>query len=206
MNNHKALIKVVRNEVYFIAEVESQVVAQVGVTQTTNFVPQIVPIGVTLDVTPQVSDTNRITMHLHPSVSEVVEVTQQPKTDPLQETPGSLPVIDVRETDTVVTVDDSQTLVIGGLMQSRNIKRNKKLPLLGDIPYLGTLFREEKIEEQKTELVILLTPRVLDPPRIARIETERMDRWKRADELRLERQEEKPWWRVPYGEEYGIKP
>jgi MSHA biogenesis protein MshL len=205
LNNHKAIIKVVRNEVFFIAEVETEAVEGVASTRTTQFVPQIIPVGVTLDITPQISDQNEITLHLHPSISEVVDIVPQPQGDPLLTESGSLPVIDLRETDTVMRVADETTVVIGGLIQSREIERQRKVPLLGDLPWLGQIFRRTEIEESRTELVIMVTPRVLDAPKIARVREETQKSIAEADARRRARLHERPWWRRPFREYYGVE-
>ncbi|MEM7410912.1 MAG: secretin N-terminal domain-containing protein [Myxococcota bacterium] len=205
LNNHKALIKVVRNEIFFIAEVNAEVVDQVGVAQVTEFTPQIVPVGVTLDITPQISDDDRITMHLHPSISEIVDIVTQPSGSPLLDATGSLPVIDLRETDTVMRVDDGSTILIGGLIQSREIERQAKVPVFGDIPWLGQAFRQSNVEHERTELVILVTPRILDAPMISRLRDNARDSFAVLEALRERRLAEGPWWRRPIGESYGVE-
>ena len=205
LNNHKALIKVVRNEIFFIAEVNAEVVDQVGVAQVTEFTPQIVPVGVTLDITPQISEDDRITMHLHPSISEIVDVVTQPSGSPLLDATGSLPVIDLRETDTVMRVDDGATILIGGLIQSREIERQGKVPVFGDIPWLGQAFRQSEVDHQRTELVILVTPRILDAPMISRVRDDARAALDSLEALRDRRLSEGPWWRRPFGESYGVE-
>jgi type II secretory pathway component GspD/PulD (secretin) len=118
---------------------------------------------------------------------------------------GSLPVIDLRETDTVMRVADEATVVIGGLIQSREIERKRKFPVLGDLPWVGQIFRRTVIEESRTELVIMVTPRVLDPPKIARVREETEMSIEEADALRRSRLHERPWWRRPFGEYYGVE-
>jgi len=204
LNNHKALIKVVRNEIFYVAEVETELVEAVGTTQTVEFVPQVVPVGVTLDITPQISDDGHITMHIHPSISEVVDVVIQPQSNPDLDSVGSLPVIDLRETDTVMRVPDQNTILIGGLIQSREFERHDKIPLLGDIPYLGALFRMTRVEEARTELIILVTPTILDAPTIARVRNEAERSLNDLDALRGDRRAESPWWRRPFFEDYGV--
>lgn len=205
LNNHKALIKVVRNEVFFVAEVETQILENVGAEVTTEFVPQIVPVGVTLDITPQISDDDQITMHVHPSISEVVDIVPQPIADPSLDVAGSLPVIDLRETDTVMRVEDRQTILIGGLIQSRELDRQRKVPLLGEIPWLGQLFRLSEVEETRSELVILVTPTVLDAPVITEIRQQALRSIENVEALGRERSTEGPWWRKPYGASYGVE-
>lgn len=205
LNNHKALIKVVRNEVFFIAEVEVTVVEGSGSDSATQFTPQIVPVGVTLDVTPQISEDGFVTMHIHPSVSEIVDIRLQPRTSDEQTDTGSLPVIDLREADSVLRVPDATTIVIGGLIQSREFDRERKVPLLGDIPGLGRLFRGSRVEERRSELVILITPRILDAPRISRIWEETENAYAELESLRDERRVARPWWRKPRGQSYGVE-
>ncbi|HEY2573994.1 MAG TPA: hypothetical protein VGH65_07990, partial [Verrucomicrobiaceae bacterium] len=74
------------------------------------------------------------------------------------------PVIDVRSADTVVITPDGQTVVIGGLMRNDNGEVVSKIPILGDIPLLGNLFRHKTSTDEKTELLIFLTPHVIQAP------------------------------------------
>jgi len=195
LNNHKAIVKVVRNEVFFVAETEVSVIANVGQSAVTTFTPTITPVGVTLDVTPQISENNDVTLHVHPSVSEIVEVREQPLVVG-QTASGSLPVVNLRETDSVVRVRDGETLVIGGLIQTRDLDIEKKVPLLGDIPWLGQLFRQSDVAEVCSELVIFLTPTVLDAPTIRRVERDSQERLGALDATRVDRRAIEPrWWR-----------
>ncbi len=204
VNNHKAVIKVVRNEVFFVAEVENIITDDI-VQQTTEFVPQIVPIGITLDVTPQISSESEILMHIHPSVSEIVDLRIQPTSDPSLPQNGSLPVVDVRETDTVLRVPDEATIVMGGLVHSREFEQERRVPVLGQLPLIGTAFRRLATEERRTELVLFLTPKVMDPPRIARITEGAQSGLDQVNRLRRSRQVVGPWWRRPLGETYGVQ-
>ncbi len=203
LNNHKALIKVVRNEVFFVAEVET-VATDSAVLQTTEFKPQVIPVGVTLDVTPHVSNGSEITLHLRPSVSEIVGVEAQPTSDPDLPQNGSLPVVDLRETDSVVRVSDGTTIVIGGMVRSREMEEERRVPFLGNIPWLGMLFKRLITDEQRTELVVFLTPTILDRPRVQRVSDVLGAGQDVVDELRHDRTEW-PWWRAPYGRSYGVK-
>ncbi len=205
LNNHKALIKVVRNEVFFVAEVETEVVEAVGTTQTVEFVPTIVPVGVTLDVTPQVAEDEEITLHIHPSFSEIVSVELQPTSDPSLPQVGSLPVIDLREVDTVLRVRNGGTVVLGGLVQSKEFEQERRVPFVGDLPVVGNLFKGQNTEERRTELVIFLTPRILDPPQITEIRDDIDRRLADLDAIRKERSLGNPWWRQPRGESLGVR-
>ncbi len=202
LNNHKAIIKVVRNEVFFISETET-IVSDDVVQTNTEFVPSVIPVGVNLDVTPQISEDGEITMHVRPSVSEVVSVVPQPKASVSLTQNGSLPVVDVRETDSVLRVRDGATIVLGGLVQTREFEQLRGVPFLGDIPYLGVLFRNTTVSEIRSELVIFLTPTVLDPPRIRSTTVEAREGLDAADAIRLDRSQSFPWWRKPLGQSYG---
>lgn len=109
--------------------------------------------GVTLEVTPWVSSSGEINLDLHPSVSNLSVV-------PTDEKP---PVISNREVETTVRVKDGHTIVIGGLIQNVNSISENKVPVLGDLPVMGELFKSESEDVRKTELVIYITPHVLKP-------------------------------------------
>lgn len=205
LNNHKALIKVVRNEIFFIGETET-VVNETTTLQTTEFTPRVIPVGVTLDVTPQISEAGYVTLHVKPSVSEIVDVIPQPAGSPGLPDLGSLPVIDLREADTVLRVPDTTTIVIGGLVRSREFERERRVPVLGDIPYIGAAFRSTRTEERRTELIIFLTPTILDAPRVARIGESSLIGLEALDNVRDVRSLTRPWWRYPWGQSYGVSP
>jgi type II secretory pathway component GspD/PulD (secretin) len=76
----------------------------------------------------------------------------------------SAPIIDRRRADTVVVVPDGQTVVIGGLMQTQKVNSEKKVPILGDIPLLGLAFRHKTTDNEKKELLIFLTPHIVNRP------------------------------------------
>jgi type II secretory pathway component GspD/PulD (secretin) len=83
----------------------------------------------------------------------------------VQIAPGySAPVIDIRSASTVVDVTDSSTVVIGGLMENDKAAVDSKIPILGDIPLLGVLFKRTQRDHTKTELMIFLTPHIISTP------------------------------------------
>ncbi len=117
------------------------------VNQTVTFIEA----GVKLVITPRVNRNGLITVRLRPEVSSVLGT---------EETQG-YPHVRTREADIVATVRDGETLAIAGLIQREEIESMLKLPLLGDIPILGALFRTKKIEAKDTEMVIFVTPRIV---------------------------------------------
>jgi type IV pilus assembly protein PilQ len=112
---------------------------------------QSINTGVTLDVTPWVSSTGEITLKLNPTVSNP---GTRPKSGP--------PNVNSREITTTVRVKDGETIVLGGLIRDESTITESKVPILGDIPLLGKLFRSSSNELKQTELVIYITPHVLD--------------------------------------------
>jgi type II secretory pathway component GspD/PulD (secretin) len=73
----------------------------------------------------------------------------------------SVPALNVRSADTVVITPDGQTVVIGGLMENNKASSESKVPFLGDIPFIGNLFKDKKKSSGKSELVIFLTPHIV---------------------------------------------
>ncbi|HKQ30717.1 MAG TPA: hypothetical protein VJS66_05470, partial [Burkholderiales bacterium] len=115
---------------------------------------------IVLDVTPQIDEANNIILHIHPSVSAVTEKT---KAFTALGEPFSLPLAfsTVQESDNVVRASSGQVIVIGGLIKEGTTDENSSIPLLGDIPIIGNLFKHKRISRIKKELVILLKPTVI---------------------------------------------
>lgn len=112
-------------------------------------------IGIILDVTPSISPDGFVRMELQPEISSLSSRTTQISPE------FQAPVITQRKVKTTVTVKDGQTVVIGGLIQTEQQERQTKVPLLGDIPVLGSLFRSSTASDIRTELLVILTPRVI---------------------------------------------
>ncbi len=168
LNNQKAVIKLTTNEVTWVQSVLRS--NTVGGSDLIINTPQIDEVGLFLDVTPNIAANGSISMQVHPSITEVKETSISPDTE------SSKPVITVREIDTMVDVQSGQTMVIGGLISDKvtNVKRG--IPILGDIPYLGWLFSNHHQVKRKTELVIFLTPYILNVDAIESIRTEHENR------------------------------
>ncbi len=117
-----------------------------------NAVTQLTTIGIALRVTPHINDNNRITLDLHPEVSDLAS----------QATVQGGVIINTSEADTRVMVDNGQTAVIGGLIRSNTATVNRGVPVLKDIPVLGGLFRGTSEVKEKRELLIFVTPRIIN--------------------------------------------
>lgn len=160
MNNQKAIIKVGTDE-FFVTDVSTTTVTGTATTSTPNI--ELTPFfsGIALDVTPQISRDGVVTLHIHPSVSEV---TDQEKVITIGGETQTLPLArsTVRETDSVVQARSGQLVVIGGLMQTHEREHDATTPLLGEMPLVGALFRHKRTLGVKSELVILLRPMVIN--------------------------------------------
>ena len=125
--------------------------------QTINTI-QYQDIGIILDVTPHINTDGLVIMDVAPQISSQSDqsVTIQPGVN--------APVFNTRSASSHVAVRDGDTIVIGGLMQDQKTQTITKVPLLGDIPYLGLLFQRDQVTKTKTELLIFLTPHVALSP------------------------------------------
>ncbi len=116
-----------------------------------NAVTQMTTIGIKLSVTPHINTGNRITMDVHPEVSDLAsQATVQ----------GGI-IINTTMADTRVMVNDGETAVIGGLIRSNESTTKRGIPILMDVPLLGNLFRSNSTTKQKRELLIFVTPKIL---------------------------------------------
>ncbi|HMI30116.1 MAG TPA: type II and III secretion system protein, partial [Candidatus Limnocylindrales bacterium] len=123
-----------------------------------NAVTQMTTIGIKLSVTPHINTGNRITMDVHPEVSDLAaQATVQ----------GGI-IINTTMADTRVMVNDGETAVIGGLIRSNESTVKRGIPILMDVPLLGNLFRSTSTTKQKRELLIFVTPKILGDTAVPR--------------------------------------
>ena len=163
VNNQKAIIKVGTDE-FFVTDISTTNTSSTT-TSTTSPDVTLTPFfsGIALDVTPQINDDGDVVLHIHPTVSEI---TAQTKTIGLSTTTTlqvPLAVSAIRESDSIVRAKSGQLIVIGGLMQNTTREDTGSVPLLGDIPFFGSLFRQTRQSAKKSELVIMLKPIVVNP-------------------------------------------
>lgn len=162
-NNQKAVIKVGTDE-YFVTNATSTVTSTTAGTERTPNV-ELTPFfsGIALDVTPQIDEEGKVLLHIHPSV---IDTEEQNKTINLGTTGGTLELplakSSIRESDTVVQANNGDIIVIGGLMKTDKQEIVSKVPLLGDIPWIGEAFTNRRESTKKVELVILLKPTVVE--------------------------------------------
>ena len=159
VNNQKAVIKVGSDE-FYVTDIDFESNNDTN-SNSTNV--ELTPFfsGIALDVTPQISEEGKIILHVHPTISKVQD---QQKTISVAGAETNLPLAfsSIRESDSIITAENGQIVVIGGLIQNRSSDTNSSVPFLGDIPFIGELFKQKGESSEKTELVILLRPTLTD--------------------------------------------
>lgn len=160
VNNQKAVIKVGTDE-FYVTELSA---TTSGTGEDEKLFPEVTltPFfsGIALDVTPQIGETNEVILHIHPTVSEVVDQT---KDIVVGSDKFSLPLAQssIRESDSIVRAKSQQIIVIGGLLRSESGDLEATVPWLSRIPGVGALFAQKRKSTEKSELVILLKPMIV---------------------------------------------
>jgi general secretion pathway protein D len=174
-SGRKSLIALLAAAAFFTVESRAQIAGGAVLGNTAQLITQSLPTGPTLDVIPYVSaDGHTIQMTLIPSVVEFVGYDTSPFRNSAQGGAGNtlgnaqsfdqpLPRVRVRQVVTSVSVWDGQTVVLGGLISDNVATKRDKVPVLGDVPLLGRLFRSESSVKTKKNLLILVTPTIIDP-------------------------------------------
>jgi len=150
LNNQPAMIKVGREQSFFrVTSIVNTTAA--GAVTTTNDEQQDVTLGLLMSVTPQISEDGHITMDISPSVSSLTGTTTSANG-------STAPIIDIQQLSSMVRVKSGESVVIGGLIQSTKSDTTRSVPVLGAIPFIGSLFTSKDKIDRDDELVIILTP------------------------------------------------
>jgi general secretion pathway protein D len=172
MNNQTAILKVAQNQVYFRLNYDKQYSTKVereDIRVSSDI--QTVPIGLVMSVQPSIDpETGEVILFLRPTISRLKESIPDPAVDiarsmqnnnnQTETTPSLIPVVEVREIDSILRLKDGEIAVLGGLMEVRSVKEFSQLPGAGDIPILGDLFKSNADGSYIVELVILLRARI----------------------------------------------
>ena len=158
LNNQPALITAGTEYFYQIKSSTNQQGSGGGLAATTqNNLIQSVFAGVLLTITPEIADDKTITLKINPSVSETTtDISQTVNTG--REMP---PDLNRRQLSSVVTVKDGNRIILGGLINTKNVTKTNKVPLLGDIPLINPLFKYEEKTKETQELVIIIEPHII---------------------------------------------
>ncbi len=185
LNNQKAVLKVGTDE-FFVTNITTNTTTT-GTTSTQSPTITVAPFfsGVALDVTPQIDENNQIILHIHPSVSNVIEKTKNIDLGTAGNFRLPLASSTISESDTIVRVSNANIVAIGGLMKETSTRDRSGLPGLGRVPVVGNVFSSKGRSVMKSELVILLKPTVIENDATWRqdlLDTkERIDAYERSD-------------------------
>ena len=165
LNNQTAMLKVVDNKVYFTIKADTQT-NQTTSTTTFTTTQNVVPVGFIMNVTPQISDSDVVTLNVRPTVTRITGFVEDPNPS-LRGTltsaaiPNRIPETQTREMESMLRVASGQTAILGGLMQDSFQGSRDGLPIAARIPVFGDLFSYRNDQANKTELVIFLRPLVI---------------------------------------------
>ncbi|MCK6407299.1 MAG: type II and III secretion system protein [Rhodocyclaceae bacterium] len=174
LNNQTAVLKVVDNEVYFTIKADTSQNQTTTVTTYTTTLHQV-PVGFVMNVTPQISDSDTVLLNVRPSISRIVGYVADPNPALKASTINGLntdikseiPVIRMREMESMLRVQNSNIAVMGGLMEDKLENKDQSVPGVGQVPLFGELFTQRNDVARKTELVIFLRPTIVRDPSIA---------------------------------------
>lgn len=163
LNNHTAVLKVVENFVYFEVQQDlnsGSASAGTGPLLATTTIPHTIPVGLIMTVTPQIGADHSVMLSVRPTISSVIRTEQDPNPS-LTTVENRIPVVRVREMESVLRMHSNQVAILGGLMQDTSRNRQNAVPLLSGLPFIGKLFQGQQRQSVKTELVIFMRPIVL---------------------------------------------
>lgn len=172
VNNQEAEIRVVEELRWVVPQIQ----VDEGTVSLSWEEPEDSPrdVGISLSATPMITEDGDIFMELRPEISEHVRDIDLTAVAGNTTVDYSIPIVDTRNAHTKVVIGNGQTLIIGGLIKEKMTKGESKIPLLGDIPYLGYLFKSTLDTKEKSELLIFVSPTV--------ISADVKDRMRRKDE------------------------
>lgn len=158
LNNQSAALNVAENVVFFEIETETTFDGGGGGATNTTSEARSVPEGVLINVQPAIdNDSQRISMAIRPTITTITSRVADPAN------PGNLvPQVNVQEFDSIIQMNDGQAVVLGGLIQDRVESTRNGVPVLGETPVFGGLFRNQQDEVSKTELVVFLKATIVD--------------------------------------------
>jgi MSHA biogenesis protein MshL len=161
LNNQTAVLKVVDNRVYFSIKADT-VTNQSTSTTTFTTTQNVVPVGFIMNVTPQISDADMVTINLRPTVTRIIDFVDDPNPAlAAARITSRIPVTQTREMESVLKVGSGQTAVLGGLMLDTFEGKRDGLPLASRIPLFGDLVSYRNDTSTKSELVIFVRPVVV---------------------------------------------
>ncbi len=164
LNNQTALLKVVDNLVYFNVKADTTTTANVGTTTTFTTTPQTVPVGIVMTMTPQINENGMVSLTVRPTISRNVGFVRDPNPSIPANIPNQVPIIQVREMESLLQIRSGQTVILGGLIQDDSNNARDGIPGLSRPEGIGAVFGQHERVNSQTELVIFLRPIVVSNP------------------------------------------
>ncbi len=171
LNNQTALLKVVDNIVYFSVESQQGAILSSGAQAppTFNTTALTVPVGMIMSLTPQINENGQVTLTVRPTVTRILRFQNDPNPSlcdaaRVKCVANPVPVIQIREMESVLQLVSGQTAILGGLMQDNTTRSRNAVPGIGDVPQLGEAFGYRNDRVSKSELVIFVRPTVISNP------------------------------------------
>lgn len=163
LNNQASVLKVVDNRVYFTVEVERLVTEETDQIVTGTQI-HTVPVGLVMNVTPHIAADGTVMLNVRPTLSRILGFVDDPNPQlAAARVRNGVPEIQVREMESMLRVASGEVAIIGGLMQDAVRDTDRGIPGLDRVPLLGRLFSSKRRERDRSELLVVLRPTVLDP-------------------------------------------
>ena len=164
LNNQPALLQVIDNLIYFRVEVNEEEEENGDTTTEITVEEETIPIGFSMNVMPQISRDGIVMLNLKPSVTRVVDRVEVPNPGGVSSVRTFIPIVRVRELESVMALRDGEVAVLGGLLEDRTADINRNIPGLGKLPGIGTLFEHKNEQTYKSEWVVFIRARIVKNP------------------------------------------
>ena len=170
LNNQPALLRVTDQEVYFNTQVTDTINQDTGTTTGRSFsaTPQTIDVGFSMNVLPYITEDDNIFLNLKPTVTRVLDYRRAPTLTATGATTSAgdnlVPIVRVRELESVMSLRDGEIAVMGGLLEDRTGDSNTSVPGLAELPGVGNLFQKKNETTFKTEFVVFIKARVIRNP------------------------------------------
>jgi type II secretory pathway component GspD/PulD (secretin) len=161
LNNQTAIIKVGTEQPFFSSSsgfIPGSLGGQSGTFTNSTF--QMITVGTVLSITPQISREGQITLDVSPVITSLAGVESSGGDETGSKV--TAPILDIKQSSSLIRVKNGETVIIGGLIQDKVNNTKRQIPVLGDIPLVGRIFRGTFKAKQRVELVIFLTPTIVD--------------------------------------------
>jgi type II secretory pathway component GspD/PulD (secretin) len=180
LNGQGAILKVVEDAIYFQTTTTSETDIDTNTTtDQTSVTQQSVPIGFVCNVYPQIGSDGTIILQMRPSVSRVTGYALPPTTG--GGVASGVPIVSVKEIETLMLIQDGQTAVMGGLIEDQTLDQSVGVPGANKLPGLGSLFENKSQSSRRIEYVIFVTAKIIENPSLNGDYREYLD-WLPSDE------------------------